>query len=52
MNPLVRRILATARQRNPNIIVTVGDDIGIWKISAHYRGMMDDRAIRDTERCR
>ncbi len=31
---------ATAAEKKPNILVIFGDDIGIWNISHHNRGMM------------
>ena len=31
---------ASAQQQKPNILVTMGDDIGYWNISAYNRGMM------------
>jgi arylsulfatase len=31
---------ATAQQQKPNIVVIMGDDIGIWNIGAYHRGMM------------
>ena len=37
---------ATAPPRTgskPNIIVIMGDDIGIWNIGAYHRGMMSER---------
>src|SRR5262249_30544645 len=32
--------LAAAQQPKPNIVVIMGDDIGIWNIGAYHRGMM------------
>jgi len=29
-----------AAQQKPNIVVIMGDDIGIWNIGAYHRGMM------------
>ena len=29
-------------QKQPNIIVIMGDDIGIWNIGAYHRGLMAD----------
>jgi hypothetical protein len=52
MIPWVRRFPATAQQKKPNINVIFGDDIAIWSSSAYHRGMMGDRVIHDTERCR
>lgn len=34
---------ANAADRKPNIVVIMGDDIGIWNISAYHRGMMGGR---------
>src|SRR5258708_34136259 len=34
---------ATAQQRPPNIVVIMGDDIGMWNIGAYHRGMMAGR---------
>ena len=31
------------QQRQPNIVVIMGDDIGIWNIGAYHRGMMAGR---------
>ena len=31
---------ALAQQHKPNIIMIMGDDIGIWNIGAYHRGMM------------
>ena len=31
---------AQAPQRKPNIVVIMGDDIGMWNIGAYHRGMM------------
>jgi arylsulfatase len=28
------------QQQGPNIVVIMGDDIGIWNIGAYHRGMM------------
>jgi arylsulfatase A-like enzyme len=32
-----------AEQKKPNIVVIMGDDIGIWNIGAYHRGMMAGR---------
>ena len=32
-----------AAQPKPNIVVIMGDDIGIWNIGAYHRGMMAGR---------
>jgi arylsulfatase A-like enzyme len=34
---------AAAQQQQPNIIMIMGDDIGIWNISAYHRGLMAGR---------
>src|SRR5262245_45388474 len=34
---------AVAQQQRPNIIMIMGDDIGIWNIGAYHRGMMAAR---------
>jgi arylsulfatase A-like enzyme len=31
---------ASAQQKKPNIVVIMGDDIGMWNIGAYHRGMM------------
>ena len=36
-------VMAQAPQRKPNILVIMGDDIGLWNISAYNRGMMGYR---------
>jgi arylsulfatase A-like enzyme len=36
-------IPAPAQQEKPNIVVIMGDDIGIWNIGAYHRGMMAGR---------
>ncbi len=33
----------TAQQSKPNIVVIMGDDIGMWNIGAYHRGMMAGR---------
>jgi hypothetical protein len=35
--------VAYAQEKKPNIVVIMGDDIGIWNISAYHRGMMGGR---------
>ncbi len=34
---------ANAQTAKPNIVVIMGDDIGIWNIGAYHRGMMNGR---------
>src|SRR5262245_52341603 len=34
---------APAQAQKPNIVVVMGDDIGIWNIGAYHRGMMAGR---------
>src|SRR6202142_4781532 len=34
---------ATAQDKKPNIVVIMGDDIGIWNLGAYHRGMMAGR---------
>ena len=34
---------AAQPQQRPNIVVIMGDDIGIWNIGAYHRGMMAGR---------
>jgi len=34
---------AVAQQKKPNILIIMGDDIGMWNISAYSRGMMGYR---------
>src|SRR5437660_3121757 len=34
---------ASAKQQKPNIIVIMGDDIGMWNIGAYHQGMMAGR---------
>jgi arylsulfatase A-like enzyme len=45
--PLVAAALtaspASAQEKKPNIVVIMGDDIGIWNIGAYSRGMMAGR---------
>ncbi len=36
-------VLAQAPAKPPNIVVIMGDDIGIWNIGAYHRGMMAGR---------
>src|SRR6476469_1717600 len=35
--------LAAQQQQKPNIVVIMGDDIGMWNIGAYHRGMMAGR---------
>jgi arylsulfatase len=40
----IATVPATAQQqRRPNILVIMGDDIGIWNIGAYHRGMMSGK---------
>ncbi len=34
---------AVAQERKPNIVVIMGDDVGVWNIGAYHRGMMAGR---------
>jgi arylsulfatase A-like enzyme len=34
---------AAAQQQRPNIVVIMGDDIGMWNIGGYHRGMMAGR---------
>src|SRR5512137_2643904 len=34
---------ALAQDKKPNIVVIMGDDIGMWNIGAYHRGMMAGR---------
>ena len=34
---------ASAQQKKPNILVIMGDDIGMWNIGAYHRGLMAGR---------
>src|SRR4051812_17611039 len=36
-------VTATQAQAKPNILVIMGDDIGMWNIGAYHRGMMAGR---------
>ena len=40
---LVWLVAPAAAQQKPNIVVIMGDDIGIWNIGAYHRGMMAGR---------
>ena len=40
---LVWLVAPAAAQQRPNIVVIMGDDIGIWNIGAYHRGMMAGR---------
>ena len=35
--------LSLAAQSKPNIVFIMGDDIGMWNISAYHRGLMAGR---------
>ena len=34
---------ASAEEKKPNIVVIMGDDIGMWNIGAYHRGLMAGR---------
>jgi hypothetical protein len=34
---------AAAQEKKPNIVVIMGDDIGMWNIGAYHRGLMAGR---------
>ena len=34
---------AAQQQQKPNIVVIMGDDIGMWNIGAYHRGVMAGR---------
>ena len=34
---------ASAQEKKPNILVIMGDDIGMWNIGAYHRGLMAGR---------
>ena len=36
-------VKAVAAERRPNIVVIMGDDVGVWNIGAYHRGMMAGR---------
>src|SRR5438093_11212337 len=40
---VVLAVAPAAAQPKPNIVVIMGDDIGIWNIGAYHRGMMAGR---------
>ena len=35
----------TAQTKQPNILVIMGDDIGMWNIGAYHRGLMAGKTI-------
>jgi len=44
--PLIAALVAVSAQaadQKPNILVIMGDDIGMWNIGAYHRGMMAGR---------
>ena len=40
---LVGSVKLAVAQQKPNIVVIMGDDIGMWNIGAYHRGMMAGR---------
>ena len=36
-------LMANAQEKKPNILVIMGDDIGMWNIGAYHRGLMAGR---------
>jgi arylsulfatase A-like enzyme len=42
-SPLMAQQPKPAQSGKPNIVVIMGDDVGIWNISAYHRGMMGGR---------
>src|SRR3954470_21919733 len=36
-------VTATQAQAKPNILVIMGDDVGMWNIGAYHRGLMASR---------
>ena len=42
---LASTIQLTAQQKQPNILVIWGDDVGYWNISAYNRGQMGYRTL-------
>jgi arylsulfatase len=40
---LMAALPASAQQKKPNIVVIMGDDIGMWNIGAYHRGLMAGR---------
>jgi arylsulfatase len=43
MSLLALASAAIAQDKKPNIVVIMGDDIGVWNIGAYHRGMMAGR---------
>src|SRR6516164_3204950 len=37
---IATRLPAAAAEKQPNVLVIMGDDIGMWNIGAYHRGMM------------
>jgi arylsulfatase A-like enzyme len=40
---MITASVASAQNKQPNILVIMADDIGIWNIGAYHRGMMAGR---------
>ena len=43
LTPAAAQAPPAGQQQRPNIVVIMGDDIGIWNIGAYHRGMMAGR---------
>src|SRR5260370_19851647 len=37
------KLAARAQEKKPNVVVIMGDDIGMWNIGAYHRGLMAGR---------
>ena len=42
-DPTTARATSSASGKKPNIVVIMGDDVGVWNIGAYHRGMMAGR---------